>query len=73
MTEQAYVKRWRVDIYEMERGWGSRLEDKREFASREEADAFVREYNAKNTAKVVPDYYWYAEQPREVFVPQPAA
>jgi hypothetical protein len=54
-----------VAIIESERGWGSKVEETKEFESRKEAEKFVAEYNEKNTedyAKtgIVPEWYMYA-------------
>jgi hypothetical protein len=55
------VTAWRVDIIESERGWGSKIDEVKYFDNEVDAKCFVVEYNAKNTAKVVPDWYMYAE------------
>lgn len=57
------LAKYRVDIIESERGWGQRLEGSHYFDSREEAAAFVKEYNADNNLDVVPDWYMYATRP----------
>lgn len=49
-----------VHIIESERGWGQRLDEVREFDTREDAEKFVREFNAENNKPVVPDWYMYA-------------
>ena len=51
----------RVDIYEYERGWGSKLDEKKYFDTKEEAEAFVVVYNSRNTAKTAPDWYMQAK------------
>jgi len=60
----------KVGIYEYEKGWGSRLEDTKEFDTLEQAKEFCLDYNkdlGKGNAakglnnKVVPDYFWRAE------------
>lgn len=50
----------RVYIIESEREWGQRVDETKEFETRELAEAFVTEYNSKNTEKTVPDWYMYA-------------
>lgn len=50
----------KVELIESERGWGQRLDEVREFPSREEAEAFVAEFNSKNNETTVPDWYMYA-------------
>jgi hypothetical protein len=51
----------RVDIMEYERGWGSKLEETLYFDNEDEAKEYCRNFNAKNTAKEVPDWYMIAE------------
>lgn len=55
------MKAYVVCIYEYERGWGSRLDGSRLFATKPEALAYVDEFNSKNTDTVVPDWYMVAE------------
>lgn len=57
---------WRVNIIEAERGWGRKIDDVKTFPTKEEAEAFIAEYNAKNPAAVngrAPDWYMQAEGP----------
>lgn len=54
---------WKVDIMEYERGWGNRLDETKEFETYEEALAFRKDFNAKNTDDVVPDWYMVASGP----------
>lgn len=49
-----------VHIIESERGWGSKVDEVKEFDTREEAVLFCREYNAGNNMPQVPDWYMYA-------------
>jgi len=49
----------KVVIIEIERGWGQRVGETREFATREEAEAFVAKFNKRNTA--LTDWYMKAE------------
>lgn len=51
----------RVDIIEYERGWGSRVDEAVYFDNREEAIKYCDDFNSKNTAKEVPDWYMIAE------------
>ena len=53
--------KYKAYIYEFERGWGNRLDETKEFDSKEERDTFVEEYNSRNTETVVPDWYMTAE------------
>jgi len=49
-----------VLIVESELGWGQRIEEVKEFTTKAKAEAFVKKYNARNTAKEVPECYTYA-------------
>ena len=54
--------KYRVDIIESERGWGSKIDETKLFDSESEAKAFVKEYNEKyNTEQVAPDWYMKAK------------
>lgn len=55
-------EKFKVNIMEYERGWGSKVDETKEFDTIEEADTFVEEYNSKNTAKEVPDWYMVAQK-----------
>ena len=57
-AERRLVK---VVIIEIERGWGQRVGETREFATREEAEAFVAKFNKRNTALTAPDWYMKAD------------
>lgn len=60
--------RYRVDIYEYERGFGRRHEGVKFFDDEAKALNYVRDYNSRNTANYVPDCYWKAEGPERVQV-----
>lgn len=57
-----------VNIIECERGWGSRVDDVKEFRIDEMQKAldFVEKFNEQNNSDTVPDWYMYAEQPKVV-------
>jgi hypothetical protein len=60
-TEQERFK-WtmakvKVEIIESERGWGQRVDEVKEFDTREEAEDFCKKYNASNNLSYVPDWY----------------
>ena len=55
--------RFRVDIIESERGWGTKIDEQRFFDDANLAHKFVEEFNARNTAPVAPDWYMYAQDP----------
>ncbi len=56
-------KPWKVDVIESERGWGSKVDETHEFETKELADKFMLETNAKNNLPYTPDIYWYATLP----------
>jgi len=66
--EKTYVERWRVDIIETERGWGSKVDESKYFKSRKRADTFVEKYNSKNTELMTPAWYMYATAPFKAMV-----
>lgn len=53
-------KKVKVLIIESERGWGQKVDEVKEFDTREEAEKFCKEYNSKNNEPTVPDWYMYA-------------
>lgn len=53
-------KKYTATIMEYERGWGSRVDEIREFDTEEDRDAFVKDFNSKNTADTAPDWYMVA-------------
>jgi hypothetical protein len=50
----------KVNIIESEAGWGQKVDETKEFDTREEAEEFCREYNAKNNEEKTPSWYMYA-------------
>jgi hypothetical protein len=52
---------YRVDIIESERGWGQKVDETIYFDNEVEARKYCEDFNAKNTAKEVPDWYMRAE------------
>jgi hypothetical protein len=60
------MTKYRVHIVESERGWGRKIEDTKYFDTAEEAEQFIKTYNAKNPPLVngrAPDWYMQAEGP----------
>ena len=55
--------KYRVVLWEYERGWGSKPFMHRDFDSLTEAKTYADGENAKNKSRTVPDYYIKAEQP----------
>jgi hypothetical protein len=52
---------YRVDLVEYERGWGSKIDETLYFDNEEEARQYCKDFNSKNTAKEVPDWYMIAD------------
>ena len=50
----------KVNIWEYEKGWGSKIDETKEFDSREEAVAFCEDFNKDNNEPVTPDWYMVA-------------
>ena len=55
----------KVYMIESERGWGQRVDEVKEFGTREEAETFCRTYNSKHNPPVAdtapaPDWYMFA-------------
>lgn len=53
---------FKAAIIESERGWGSKVDEVREFDTKEERDTFVKEYNEKwnPPSNHIPDWYMIA-------------
>ena len=56
-------KPWVVQEWEYERGWGAKIIGDVDFATYEEAEAYIKKFNSGNTAEVVPDWYMVAKGP----------
>lgn len=52
--------KFKVEVREYERGWGSKTDEIKEFDTKEQADKFTTEFNAKNNEDKVPDWYMVA-------------
>lgn len=50
-----------VPVTESERGWGRQIDDYMVCLTHEDAIAFTKEFNSKNTEETVPDYYMIVE------------
>jgi len=51
----------KVFIIESESGWGQKVDEVKEFPTREEAEKFCRDYNNKhNPPGPTPEWYMYA-------------
>jgi hypothetical protein len=55
------VQKVKVRIIESERGWGQKVDEVKEFDTREEASDFCGTFNLRNDQISVPDWYMYAE------------
>lgn len=51
----------KVYVIESERGWGSKVDEIKEFDTRELAQSFVDDFNKDNNEEIVPDWYMRAE------------
>jgi len=53
----------KVYMIESERGWGQRIDEVKEFPTKEEAEQFCRDYNNKHNPPmdVTPEWYMYAQ------------
>lgn len=54
------MKKIKVRIDEFERGWGSKLDEVKEFDTLELANEFIKTFNSHNDKEVVPDWYMIA-------------
>lgn len=54
------IPTFKVEIIESERGWGQRIDEVKYFNSAKSAQDFCEDFNRKNTAQSVPDWYMYA-------------
>ncbi len=55
------IRQPQVNVFEYERGWGSRIDEVLYFNTEQEALDYVKEFNSKNTAETAPDWYMTAE------------
>ena len=55
--------KYRVTLWESERGWGRKPFLDKDFETLESAQAYYKTENDKNNLSYVPDYYIYAEKP----------
>ncbi len=64
------VVKIKVLLIESERGWGSKVEDVKEFDTLAAAEEFIDEFNSVNDLEEVPDWYMYAELAEDRIVPR---
>jgi hypothetical protein len=55
--------RFAVDIIESERGWGSKVDERKYFPTYELPHKFMVEFNSHNDLPEVPDWYMYSTEP----------
>lgn len=55
------MEKYKVQIKEYERGWGSRVDEVKTFDTYDEAFEFCEEFNKENNLPYVPDYYMLAK------------
>lgn len=60
MAEVKLESRYKVEILEYERGWGSKVDEIKYFDNEPEAKNFVNDFNSKNIDEVIPDWYMVA-------------
>lgn len=53
--------KYKVNIIESEKGYGSKIDQIMYFRTKEEAEEFVKNFNSKNNKKETPDWYMMAE------------
>lgn len=53
--------KFKVNIIEHERGWGSKIDEVEEYSTYNKAVKRIKEVNSKNVLKSAPDYYITAE------------
>lgn len=58
--------KFRVEYWEYERGWGSKIEWVEDLDTYEQAIKYRDEFNSRNTKKEVPDWYMVAKGPYEI-------
>lgn len=61
MGEINIGKAFKVEIWEHERGWGSKIEDVKYFDTEQAAKDFCNQFNSKNTEPTAPDWYMCAD------------
>ena len=57
------MTRWKVNVWEFERGWGAKIDFTQEFDDYDAAEKYKTDFNAKNTELTAPDWYMQAEGP----------
>ena len=65
---QKYIKKYRVNFTEYERGWGQRPAGFEDFDTLAEATSRMTSYNSQNNQTNAPDWFIKAEQPKETYI-----
>jgi len=55
--------KYRVEVWEHERGWGAKCDFTEDFDSYKRALDYRDKFNSRNTAKNAPDWYMIAHDP----------
>lgn len=55
------MEKFKVDYWEYERGWGSKVDSTKEFDTLELAVDAINKFNASNTEEETPDWYMVAK------------
>ena len=63
---EQFEYKFAVDVFECERGWGQKLLHTKKFKTEQEANAYMKEENKRNSASFAPDYYFVAREPRKI-------
>lgn len=61
--KERVVGSYRVELMEYERGWGSRIDERKYFDNIDEAVSYIEQFNSTNTEKTAPDWYMIAQGP----------
>ena len=56
-------RNFKVEVWEYERDWGSKLDFTNYYDTYSKAEAFIEKFNSSNTDKKVPDWYMVAKGP----------
>lgn len=62
--------KFKVTIFESERGWGQRVDEVKWFDTYEEAKKFIDDFNKDNNEETVPDWYMYAKASNFTLIPK---
>lgn len=66
MAEVILKNTYKVEFWEYERDWGSKLDEVKYYDNYEEAKSVVDKFNGINNSPTVPDWYMTANGPYKV-------